>query len=79
MKSMRKIVGLIFVSLISLSSVVAQGKPDARKEWLNGRYARAIEICEDELKAIYGDRILDRLHEMCNTIFYDGEQQSYRM
>lgn len=36
-------------------------------------------VCEDELKAIYGDRILDRLHEMCNTIFYDGEQQSYRM
>ena len=36
-------------------------------------------VWEDELKAIYGDRILDRLREMCNTIFYDGEQQSYRV
>ena len=37
------------------------------------------DVWEDELKAIYGDRILDRLREMCNTIFYDGEQQSYRV
>ena len=37
------------------------------------------DVYEDELKAIYGDRILDRLKEMCNTIFYDGEQQSYRV
>lgn len=37
------------------------------------------DVFEDELKAIYGDRILDRLREMCNTIFYDGEQQSYRV
>ena len=33
----------------------------------------------DELQKTYGDRIFDRLREMCNTIRYDGEQPSYRV
>lgn len=32
----------------------------------------------DEIKTRYGDRIADRLKEMCNTIFYDSNQNSYR-
>jgi len=79
MKSVRKIFGLIFVSLISISSVFAQGKPDARKEWLNGRYARAIEICEDELKA--NPRSLDSYVVLCwalvdNKQYAEGEQRA---
>ena len=38
----------LFVSVVF--NVFSQDKPDARKEWLNGNFIRAIEICEGELK-----------------------------
>ena len=35
-------------------------------------------LLKDEIKTMYGDRIFDRMGEMYNYLFYDGEQQSYR-
>lgn len=32
----------------------------------------------DEIETRYGQRIADRLRELCNTITYDGNQPSYR-
>lgn len=33
---------------------------------------------QDEIEARYGERIADRLRELCNTLSYDGNQKSYR-
>ncbi|MBQ2601244.1 MAG: tetratricopeptide repeat protein [Treponema sp.] len=49
--NVKKIAALVAVSCAVAFSAFAQGKPDASKEWRNGNYARAIEICEAELEA----------------------------
>ncbi len=60
---MKKILSIIFASLLILPSLFAQGKPDALKEWRNGNYARAIQICEAELDS--NPRNLDSYAVMC--------------
>ena len=76
---MKKIFGLIFICLISFSSIFAQGKPDARREWLNKNYTRAIQICEDELKS--NPRNCDSYVVLCwalvdNKQYAEGEQRA---
>lgn len=34
---------------------------------------------KDEIAERYGERIADRLRELCNTLSYDGSQKSYRV
>ena len=79
MKSMKKIIALIFLCSLSFASLFAQGKPDARKEWLNHNYKRAIEICEDELKA--NPRGINSYVVLCwalvdNKQYAEGEQRA---
>lgn len=49
MNAKKVLSGLVLFFAITFAAV-SQDKPDARIEWLNGNYARAIEICESELK-----------------------------
>ncbi len=46
---MKKIYFAFLAGIVFLASAGAQGKPDALKEWRNGNYSRAVEICESEL------------------------------
>jgi len=60
---MKKFAVFIAFALAVISTAFAQGKPDALKEWRNGNYKRAIEICEDELAA--NPRNLDSYVVLC--------------
>ncbi|MBR6079358.1 MAG: tetratricopeptide repeat protein [Treponema sp.] len=60
---MKKIALLIAAAFVFVAGVFAQGKPDALKEWRNGNYKRAIEICESELEA--NPRNLDSYVVLC--------------
>ncbi|MBP5442511.1 MAG: hypothetical protein J6Y60_04640 [Treponema sp.] len=46
----KKIFSWIILTFVFAFSAMSQEKPDALKEWRNGNFIRAIEICEGELK-----------------------------
>lgn len=75
----KKITMLAVAGFALMVSVFAQGKPDALKEWRNGNYARAVQICESELDA--NPRNIESYVVMCwalvdNKQYAEAEQKA---
>ena len=56
------------------TTIMSTNKLEVTKIHADGTF----DIVGDELEEKYGPRIFDRLKEMCNMLFYSGEQKSYR-
>ena len=75
----KKVISCLFLLSVFVFSAVAQDKPDARIEWVNGNYTRAIEICESELKV--DPYNMDAYAVLCwalvdNGQYYEAEQRA---
>ncbi len=75
----KKVISCLFLLSVFVFSAVSQDKPDARIEWVNGNYTRAIEICESELKV--DPYNMDAYAVLCwalvdNGQYYEAEQRA---